>query len=320
MVDYTIYYKQELPTTGPWGSDGTWDLLISAYVPSDRTRRVFDEANAAEKRWLVFSEYAYDKGVIPSGNTFQCDAEDEAEYVSRFWSTLRNDTAASRICIDITGFIRPYLMFLIRWLVEKGVRKFDALYAEPVQYQGRELTEFSGVVKEIRQVNGFEGIHVPDISNDVLIIGAGYEDSLISHVAENKAKARKLQLIGFPSLRADMYQENMLRVRRAEEALGGSVNDQLHTFFAPANDPFVAAREMSRVVEDLKRRNRLTNLYLSPLSTKAHVLGFVLFYLTECRNTASSVIFPFEEKYSQNTSRGLARVWKYSVELPASTR
>ncbi len=57
-----------------------------------------------------------------------------------------------------------------------------------------------------------------DISNDMLIVGSGYEDHLIKHVAEDKAKARKLQLIGFPSLRADMYQENVIRVQRAEES------------------------------------------------------------------------------------------------------
>ncbi|MBC8384245.1 MAG: hypothetical protein H8E57_01850 [Candidatus Cloacimonetes bacterium] len=40
------------------------------------------------------------------------------------------------------------------------------------------------------------------------------------------------------------------------------------------------------------------------------------FYLTECRNTSASIIFPFEEQYSQNTSKGIARIWKYTVELP----
>lgn len=318
MIDYTIFYKRQLPVTCAWEPDEKWDLFISAYVPNERTVQVFNKVHATYKWWLLCPEYGYEPSEYPPGEAFHEHAEDEASFIMKFWQVLPGHVAGARICIDITGFIRPYLIFLVRWLLEKGIRKFDALYAEPGQYKNRELTEFSGdVVKEVRQIAGFEGVHVPDISKDLVIIGAGYEDHLISHVAENKAKATKLQLIGFPSLRADMYQENVLRARRAEESLSGSVKDELHSFFAPANNPFVAATELSRVVNDWKSRTGLTNLYLCPLSTKAHVLGFALFYLAECRNTATSIIFPFEERYSRNTSTGIARIWKYTVELPA---
>lgn len=317
MTDYTIFYKRQLSISDAWAPDEQWDLFVSAYVPAERTRRVFDKAHAAHKWWLLFPEYGYGSTDHPPGQVFHEPADDEASFVAGFWKQLPADAASLRICIDITGFIRPYLIFFVRWLLEKGVKKFDAIYSEPIQYEKRELTEFSGdVVKEVRQVAGCEGIHVPDITRDVLIVGAGYEDNLISHVAENKAKATKLQLIGFPSLRADMYQENVLRVQRAEESLGGAVDDEVHSFFAPANDPFVTASQLGRIVDDWKARKGITNLYLCPLSTKAHVLGFALFYLTECRNTSASIIFPFEEQYSQNTSKGIARIWKYTVELP----
>lgn len=317
MIDYTIFYKRQLAVSEAWSSQENWDLFISGYVPAERTTRVFDKANAKHKRWLVFPEYGYDAAEYPAGEVFDEAVDDEAAFVADFWDTLPPDSQNLRICIDITGFVRPYLIYFVRWLLEMGVTKFDAIYSEPIQYQKREMTEFSGdVVKEVRQVAGYEGAHTTDISKDVLIIGAGYEDNLIFHAAESKAKATKLQLIGFPSLRADMYQENVLRVRMAEESLGGGVDDEVHTFFAPANDPFIAASELHRIVDDWKARKGITNLYLCPLSTKAHVLGFALYYVTECRNTATSIIFPFEERYSQNTSKGIARIWKYTVELP----
>ena len=317
MKDYTIFYKCELPIHEAWDTDQQWDILISAYVPNDRVKTVFTKAPATQKRWLVFPEYNYSNEDYPSGDVFDRSAEGEAAFISDFWATLPSDASNLRICVDISGFIRPYLIFLVRWMFEREVKSFDAIYSEPVQYHERELTEFSSdVVKEVRQVAGCEGTHIPDIAKDILIIGAGYEDNLIAHVAENKAKATKLQLIGFPSLRADMYQENVLRVRRAEESLGGTVDDEVHTFFAPANDPFVAASVLQEIVDHWKATKGITNLYLCPLSTKAHVLGFTLFYLTELRNTAASIIFPIEEKYSQNTSRGIARIWKYTVELP----
>ena len=319
MKDYTIFYKRELPVTGLWSGDEKWDLLISAYTPAERTQRVFDAADATHKWWLLFPEYGYSPAAHPAGSVFHHESENEAHFVSEFWKVLPPGAAASRICVDITGFIRPYLIFLVRWFLEKGIKRFDAIYSEPVQYQKRELTEFSGdIVGEVRQVAGCEGIHVPDVSKDVVIIGAGYEDNLISHVSEDKSKATKLELIGFPSLRADMYQENVLQVQRAEEALGASVDDETRSFFAPANDPFVAATELSKIVTDWETRKGITNLYVCPLSTKAHVLGFALFYVTERRGSPTSVIFPFEERYSQNTSTGVARIWRYSVELPPS--
>lgn len=317
MIDYTIFYKQQLPVSGAWSSRENWDLFISAYVPTDRTKHVFEIAKATDKRWIIFPEYGYSQKSYPTGHMNFVATGDEAISIRDFWGTLPSDAENLHICIDITGFIRPYLIYLVRWLFEKGVSKFDTIYSEPSQYQDRELTQFSGdVVKEVRQVAGCEGIHTADISNDVLVIGAGYEDNLISHAAENKAKATKLQLIGFPSLRADMYQENVLRVRRAEESLGGTVDDEARTFFAPANDPFTAASEVRRAINNWEVRGAITNLYLCPLSTKAHVLGFVIYFLTERQNSATSIIFPFEERYSQHTSKGISRIWKYTVELP----
>ena len=317
MIDYTIFYKHQLSISDAWGRDEHWDLFISAYVPGERTQLVFSKVAAERKYWLLFPEYGYNLGDHPSGTVFQGPAEDEAGFIADFWDTLPPDASRARICIDITGFIRPYLIFFIRWLLEIGVRKVDAIYSEPIKYDMGDSTAFSGdIVKEIRQVKGCEGMHVPDISQDVLIIGAGYEDNLISHVAENKAKATRLQVIGFPSLRADMYQENVLRVSRADESLSGEVNDDLYRRFAPANDPFVAASVLHDLVTDWESQKGITNLYLCPLSTKAHVLGFTLFYLTELRNAPASIIFPFEKRYSQTSSKGIARIWKYTVELP----
>lgn len=317
MIDYSIYYKTQLSTSGKWGPDESWDIFISAFVPVERVLHVFTKANAREKRWIVFPEYGLARSDYPPEASFDAVYIDEAEFIAAFWDTLPQGAEQLRICIDITGFIRPYLIFLIRWLCEKGIRQFDAMYSEPQQYERREMTEFSGeIVKEVRQVALCEGIHTTDNTRDLLVIGSGYEDNLIAHVSENKAKATKLQLIGFPSLRADMYQENILRVHRADESLGGTMHGEVRSFFAPANDPFVAACTLHDVVDEWKGKNGISNLYLCPLSTKAHVLGFTLFFLTECRGLPVSIIFPFAERYSKNTSKGVARIWKYTVELP----
>jgi hypothetical protein len=244
----------------------------------------------------------------------------ECDWVNELAQMLPTDLGAIRVCVDITGFIRPHLMFLVKWLAINGVRRFAAIYAEPQRYIKRESTEFSAeVIDEVRQVAGFEGNHQPDSSNDVLIIGVGYQDHLISQVAQSKARARKVQLFGFPPLRADMYQENVLKVHQAREALGaGRVNDYQCSIFAPAADPFSTASALCKKVKEIESAKPISNLYLCPLSTKAQVLGFTLFYLAECQDRSASIIFPFESAYNKATSISNERIWEYIIELPSS--
>lgn len=318
MIDYTIFQRTTLPIEEPWDSKNQWDLFVSAFTSAERIRHVFAKANAKYKYWMVFPEYRFAPADYPSGNVFDDSIRDEAEYIKSFWKSTTGVNDIHSVCVDITGFIRPYLIFLPKWLMEQGIRTFDAIYSEPITYAGREETRFSDeVVEQVRQVAGFEGNHLRDTSRDVLIIGSGYDHELIAKVAESKDQARKIQILGLPSLRADMYQENVLRAHRAEEAVGG-LRESSEPFFAPANDPFVTANVLQQIVDGLRLRSCLGNLYLSPLATKAQVLGFALYYLTECRNTAASIIFPFSPTYNQETTKGIARIWKYTVELPAA--
>jgi hypothetical protein len=317
MIDYTVLYKDELPVEADWPTDTRWDIFVSAYTAAERVQRVFDKASAGSKYWLVFPEYGFTAHECPP-QAFASIVRDEAEYVQAFWDGSIGDPSGRTICIDITGFIRPYLIFLVRWLSERGVRRFDALYSEPIIYSKRDQTRFSDeAVVEVRQIAGFEGTHNPDTSNDYLIIGAGYDHQLIAQVAENKEFSKKIQIFGLPSLRADMYQENVLRAFLAEEAVGRHTADASSSYFAPANDPFATASTLREIVDRISTRKPITNLYLSPLATKPQVLGFAVYYLTERRNSATSLIFPFCDAYEQETSTGVSRIWRYTVELPA---
>jgi hypothetical protein len=152
-----------------------------------------------------------------------------------------------------------------------------------------------------------------DTSNDLLIIGAGYESDLIADVADEKDKAKKIVLLGLPSLRADMYQQNAWRAQQASDSIGESTAGKI---FAPANDPFVTASVLSELVAKREMSEPITNLYLSPIATKAQTLGFVLFFLGERQQTSTSLIFPFSQTYSQDSATGLARVWRYTLEFP----
>jgi hypothetical protein len=210
--------------------------------------------------------------------------------------------------------MRPQILYLIRYLSAEAATSISLLYTEPEHYALKENTRFSDeAVEAVRQVLGFEGIHEDDMSNDVLIVGVGYDHALVSHVIDDRDSAKVIRLLSLPSLSADMYQESILRLDRTEQA--GGENFEHEDFFAPANDPFVVAAELSGKCAELRRRGRIGNLYLCPLATKPQALGFALFYLAELSDSPASIIFPFARSYSRETSKGVGRTWCYEVQL-----
>ena len=313
-MDYGIFYKDELPPVDEDWEDIGWDIFIGSYNSSERVQRVFDKAPAKQRHWFVVLDYGYAPEELPKQGVYRCTSRREDEAVLAFaQKRLPDNLQGLKIAIDITGFIKPYMMFLLFYLQRKGVRALDVIYSEPDQYAKKEKTRFSdGPVTEVRQIVGFEGTHNPSIDDDLLIVGAGYDDDLISEAAKAKPRARKAQIFGFPSLRADMYQENVIRASKAAEDMGGDIRG--NRYFAPAYDPFVTASTIARIRDKFKP----TNLYLCPLATKPQALGFTIYYLWECRQDSVSMIYPFCESHAPETGKGIGRIWKYSVELPES--
>ncbi|HUV31693.1 MAG TPA: hypothetical protein VMY05_11485 [Acidobacteriota bacterium] len=316
MIDYGIFYKDKFSYESDWNEARTYDLFISAYSDAERVRKVYDKIQAARKLWLLMPEFKYDRAEFPPGQCYANGHSSEAEFIQGMWTKLDLRRIPDRIAVDITGFIRPYLMYLVLWLRLRGVRKFDALYSEPVVYSERGKTKFSDeLVEEVRQVPGFEGEHNVDTSKDFLIVGSGYDHHFIAHVADYKRSSRKIQLFGLPSLKADMYMENRLRANAAAEDIGDGTSDHTEHLFAPANDPFTVASVLQTTVKRLKCRYGLTNLYLSPLATKPQALGFAIYYIYECLRTPTSIIFPYCASYPRRTAKGITNIWRYVVEF-----
>jgi hypothetical protein len=317
-IDYTIFYKSSLDPGAGWATEQTWDVFISAFNADERVRHVYEAAQAGRKFWIVHSEYGFAPEEQPAtGGVFVAsDRMREDDCIQAFISEHCPDIGAGKLCIDISGFMRPHLMFLLRVLAARGIQAFDALYSEPVQYVRRELTEFAqGNVSDVRPVAGFEGLHQPSMAadEDLLIIGAGYEHHLMRHVANAKTNTRKLQLLGFPPLQADFYQENVLNAHRAAEAV--SATNENHPLFAPANDPFVTALVLQETITEQRRRGT-RNIYLCPLSSRPQALGFALYHLYEVADEPVSIIYPFATRYARETTTGISRIWKYRIELP----
>lgn len=310
MIDYSKFYRGRRTFAQPWTD--RWDLLLSGYNTSDRVLQLFAECPATSKVWLVHPEYGFSSDELDaSAKSYVLEGDEVQSLLSVLDEQAIDETRT--LAIDITGLMRPHVMSLLWLLQKRNVRHFEVFYSEPTQYKKQEKTEFSrGKVTSVRPVLGFEGVHSPNTDADVLVVGSGYDYQLIQHASEAKRSARKLQMLGLPSLRADMYQENVLRASLAEESMGDGAG---RDFFAPANDPFSVAAELRRRIEREEIERPMSNLYLCPLATKPQALGFALYYLLERGASATSIIFPFSTEYSRETSVGCTRIWRYTIEL-----
>jgi hypothetical protein len=300
-----------------WGAnEPRWSLFISAYNESERVRSVFDRMQADKKLWIILPEYEYSPTEVTNlnGSLYCAEADSESTVVKKILEVVGQDEISKPgVCIDITGFMRPHILFLLHLLKTIGVEEISMMYTEPDRYARKEHTTFSKEeITCVRQVHGYEGVHQDEMENDVLLVGIGYDDALISRVINDKDSARLVQMLSLPSLSADMYQESILRLDRTGTTDIASGADVI---FAPANDPFVIASELSAKVIEMKRSGTFGNLYLCPLATKPQALGFGLFYLHELRDEAASIVFPFSRSYSRETSTGLGRSWIYEVGL-----
>lgn len=292
-----------------------YDIFISAYNDSARVRNTFESIAAEKKIWWILPEYNYTENEISSlGNYVFLTDSKEDDVVIQGLSGIEGDLSSEKtLCIDITGFMRNQILFLMKFLRDSGIRSFDTMYTEPSHYSRKAETTFSERVSIVRPVEGFNGAHQPDSSNDVLILGVGYDDSLMGRVILEKENARIVQLHCLPSLSADMYHESLLRLDRVSAASARPSDDSI--YFASASDPFVTADTLSRAWHELNARRAVTNLYLSPLATKVQTLGFGLFFLSELANEPASIILPSIESYSRETSTGIGRSWIYPISF-----
>jgi len=306
------------PGKRPLQPGKSYDVFLSAFNLSERVSNTFNRIEAKDKFWVIHNEYDFGEEELPrSAPTLTSESPVEADFILDVLAKMNIPMQQGvKLCIDITGFMRPHLLFLMSYLKSLGITAFDLIYTEPSQYMRKADTVFSSDVVEVRQINGYEGTHSVDMTNDVLIVGAGYDHDLVSHVISSKSNAKLLQLLSLPSLSADMYQESLIRLHKVADAPLHVPDEQLA--YASANDPFLTYLVLTEALQKLHtRQHSISNIYLSPLATKPQAVGFAMFYLNHCAGAAASMIFPFANRYTKETSRGVGRAWLYEIEFVA---
>lgn len=313
-MEYSIFYKRCIQVDRLSKELGGFDVFISAYNSSDRVKIVFDHIIAQKKIWLIHPEYQYAQIEYPVGHTIVAPVMgDEISQIGDLLAAVPNIKTIS-LCVDITGFMRNSLAFLIPKLAHLGVKSFTAIYSEPVSYSKQEATQFTTTTSDVvRTISGMYG--TPGNGQNHLLLAVGYDHQLISQVFSYKNNVITHPLFAFPSLSADMYQQSALRAEKSGEIVLKEdwINNR---FFAPANDPFATAGMVSERVRHIDRKGAGENIFLAPLSTKAQVLGMSIYWLLEGKSRGRcSILLPECLTYSRETSTGLKRLWSYDVEL-----
>lgn len=313
-IDYALYYRREIDVDAIDVGLPRFDLFISSFNSSDRVKRVFEKVRSSRKVWLVHPEYRYSDADLPvNAEIVAPPSISEMDQVNDLMASIGELPKGAVIGIDITGFMRHVLVFLVAKLHNMGVSKFTALYTEPSAYSKQEETEFSTTTTgRVRTISGLGGSM--DYGKDAVIVGVGYDHKLIGEVMNARKGAVMKPLFSFPSLSPDMYQQSAIRASRSGDK---AFDDDWMTNkkFAPANDPFVTAAVVSDIIRNLDSLER-HNVYLAPLATKVQALGFVIYWILEGRKRgACAMLLPECESYARETSVGTKRVWSFTVEM-----
>lgn len=287
-----------------------YDVFISAFDGCERTTVTFDGIKATDKFWVVFPQYEQEKEKLPS-KYLTSDKLLESEFISEVMEKI--PLKGKAVCIDSTGFLIPHLVFLIRLLKRVGLSNYDIIYSEPANYDRAEETEFTKRVNAPRPIEGFSTSAKNVNGDDALIIFSGFSDALVTTVARDKSKAQyKYLFTGFPSLQADMYQQNLIQLSKSKESIG-----ETHVTYlkAPAYDPFVAANKLQDIINELmESKNNIEFIHVAPLSTKPMAIASALVYLSN-PSFPIDIIYPPSDTYTSGQALGIKRTWRYTIEF-----
>ena len=129
-----------------------YDIFISGFDGSARTKSVYDRITAQEKYWIVFPQCTQYNCPLPY-KYLTSGALIEDEFILDVMNgvIVKDKT----VCLDATGFLIPHLLFLIQHLQRQGMKKIDVLYSEPASYVRAEDTEFTKSIDMPRPIEGY---------------------------------------------------------------------------------------------------------------------------------------------------------------------
>jgi hypothetical protein len=104
------------------------DIFISCYNDNERVKSLFLNIKANEKIWIIIPEYQYKIFEYPKENYLIGDSFNEAELIVNTIGEYLKDKTNLNICIDITGFMRPHIIFFFFFMQIKNINNFNFIY------------------------------------------------------------------------------------------------------------------------------------------------------------------------------------------------
>ncbi|WP_088458762.1 hypothetical protein [Acinetobacter soli] len=316
MIDYDIYYRESLNIFEISKIENI-DIFISAFNESERVNILYDKINSKNKYWFIQPEYNFsDQQISHLNEKIYTKHFDESKQVKDIIEYLGEELLDKVLYIDCTGFMRHTLVYLIIKLGVLGFKKINIIYSEPCSYINNDKTQFSELCSEVRAIKGTN--FTKRGKKESTIMSIGYDSNLMSQMLNQFEGVELYPLFSFPSLSADMFQQSIIKSSNIQFSnIKNSSNNNRH--FAPAHDPFSTAKVIAKLVSKIKSDN-ISNIYLSPLSTKAQVIGHTYFWWKEHKTFKDeglqvNITLPIPRSYKSKTSDGVGRIWNYTLEM-----
>lgn len=223
--------------------------------------------------------------------------------------SLRHLLAVRDVVIDISGLPLRVWAPLVRTAI-KHCDRLRVVYAEPQEYKAHKsptpemLFDLSERFLAISPVPGFAKLTGParDV-NSLLVVLLGFEGGRAGHIASNfDPEPPVVPVVGAPGMMLEYPTQSLVCNRLF---LGEAENPVIHT--ADAVCPFQALRLLRALAEEHEQ----PYMYVSPLGTKPHALGAVLFANERWEMTELVYDHPVPREAS---TAGVGAIYEYSVK------
>lgn len=296
---------------------GKYDLIISTDTDNLRISCVAKKLKCDCLAKLCFSEY--DNSIYDRQNAFSLETQEENIYIQEFlsWLTKRykiDNLGDKLIAIDVTGFITPYLFYLILVLFNlNNVEVIDLFYTEPTQYIDGDRTVFLDGSSQLKPVKGYTMGNNPISDDMMLVLGTGYDRSVI-HRINNQVNCKKHYIFGLPSTQPDMYFQNIYNVYSVDKTIADLSKERVS--YASAVDPFHNASTLDSVVSKLDKQ---ISVSLCPIGSKPQAVGFLLYYLVNLYKDQDNqhllnIVYPYSDRHNNKCSTGISKIWQYRLD------
>ena len=120
MKFFDYFYRDEFTLEAP--RPRQWDTFLSSWDGSERVHKIFAHVQAKNKFWIIHPEYKIRADKLPDGQRIEA-AGGEAASIKHVIAQLETlgDITTTRLCVDITGMLRPQIAILVRMLKQKAL-------------------------------------------------------------------------------------------------------------------------------------------------------------------------------------------------------